>query len=57
MGLYYIDKECLSEGEETEESKVISRKKNSQIKFLDIYGQMFLKMIEKQYFTQKNITH
>ena len=52
MGLYYIDKECLSKGEETEELKVMSRK-SLQIKFLDIYGQMFFKMTERQYFIQK----
>ena len=41
MGLYYIDKECLSEGEETEELKAISRKKFANKIFRYLWTDVF----------------
>lgn len=53
MGLYYIDKECLSEGEETEESKVISRKKFANKIFRYLWTDVFKNDREAIFYTEK----
>ena len=53
MGLYYIDKECLSEGEETEKSKVISRKKFANKIFRYLWTDVFKNDREAIFYTEK----
>lgn len=53
MGLYYIDKECLSEREETEESKVISRKKFANKIFRYLWTDVFKNDREAIFYTEK----
>ena len=53
MGLYYIDKECLSEGEDTEESKVISRKKFANKIFRYLWTDVFKNDREAIFYTEK----
>lgn len=53
VGLYYIDKECLSEGEETEESKVISRKKFANKIFRYLWTDVFKNDREAIFYTEK----
>ena len=53
MGLYYIDKECLSEGEETEELKAISRKKFANKIFRYLWTDVFKNDREAIFYTEK----
>lgn len=56
MGLYYIDKECLSEGEETEELKAISRKKFANKIFRYLWTDVFKNDREAIFYTEKYST-
>ena len=53
MGLYYIDKECLSKGEETEELKVMSRKKFANKIFRYLWTDVFKNDREAIFYTEK----
>ena len=56
MGLYYIDKECLNEGEETEELKAISRKKFANKIFRYLWTDVFKNDREAIFYTEKYST-
>ena len=53
MGLYYIDKECLSEGEETEELKATSRKKFANKIFRYLWTDVFKNDRDSIFYTEK----